>query len=78
MAAGIKHEIKKADKWHEGPNQGIIVTFGDEITSELETVNSKGNCLELVSEERLSMPLRKTCFSLVFTRYAFKKTSFQK
>ena len=31
-------------------------------------VNSKGNCVELVSEERLTTPLRKTCFSLVFTR----------
>ena len=40
LAAAIKHEVKKLDKWTMGPNQGLVITFGgDEITSELETVN---------------------------------------
>ena len=73
LSAGIKHQVKTTSpRWDQGPNQGLVLTFDcDEITNELETVNVKGNCLELLSEERnllQSMPLRKTCFSFVFTR----------
>ena len=73
LSAGIKHQVKSSSKrcWDQGPNQGLVLTFDcDEITNELETVKG-GNWLELLSEERnllQSMPLRKTCFSLVFTR----------
>ena len=69
LAAGIRHQVKrKMETWTEGPNQGLVVTFGDEITGELETVSKGNSSTELISEERLAAPLRKTCFSLVFTR----------
>ena len=40
LTAGIKHHIaNKNEEWTEGPNQGVILSFGSEITSDLETVS---------------------------------------
>ena len=40
LTAGIKHHIaNKNEEWTEGPNQGVILSFGSDITSDLETVS---------------------------------------
>ena len=65
LTASIKHQIEKNQEWKEGPNQSLILTFGTEITSDLETVH--GNRVELLSTER-QVHLNKTCFTLIFTR----------
>ena len=40
LSASIKHHVmNKSKEWTEGPNQGLILSFGSDITSDLETVS---------------------------------------
>ena len=40
LTASIKHHVSNKNKeWVDGQNQGVILSFGNDITSDLETVN---------------------------------------
>lgn len=65
LSASIKHQIENNKEWVEGPNKGLVMTFANDITADLETV--QGNRVELLSTER-SLHLNKTSFSLCFTK----------
>ena len=42
LSASIKHHVANKNKeWTDGHNQGVILSFGNDITSDLETVRSK-------------------------------------
>ncbi len=65
LSATIRHLVVSGQDWSNGPNHGIILTFGRGISGDLETVH--GNRVELLSTERAPY-LNQTCFALIFTR----------
>ena len=64
---GIKHFLMKDKEWKPGANNGVILTFGNQITNDIVVVNAENNVLELLSSEK-PFEVDKSCINLVFTR----------
>jgi vacuolar protein sorting-associated protein 13B len=69
LGASIKHYVKagNAREWTLGCHNGVILTFGNEITHDLEIINAKTNAVESLSHSK-HHESDKTCFNMVFTR----------
>ena len=65
--ANIKHFLMKDKEWKPGANNGVILTFGNQITNDIVVVNAENNVLELLSSEK-PFEVDKSCINLVFTR----------